>query len=54
MLSKWANVWSTELNFIKCKVMYIGRNRVKMEYFISNSDGTFVLRETDEEKDLGK
>ncbi|CAF0969430.1 unnamed protein product [Brachionus calyciflorus] len=48
-LFNWSKKWSTELNLLKCKTMYIGRNRVKTMYAVGNVN----LKETIEEKDLG-
>ncbi|CAF0706249.1 unnamed protein product [Brachionus calyciflorus] len=45
MLTEWANQWS---NLVKCKPMYLGRNRLKNEYHVTNG-----LWKTMEENGLG-
>ncbi|CAF0898466.1 unnamed protein product [Brachionus calyciflorus] len=47
-LFNWSKKWSTKLNLLKCKTMYIG-NTVKTMYAVGNIN----LKETIEEKDLG-
>ena len=53
VLNDWTTKWSTELNVLKCKTMYIGRNRDKTGYTVPIWDGEVPLKETAEEKDLG-
>ena len=48
-LFNWSKIWSTELNLLKCKTIYIGKNREKCPYAVGNVN----LKETSEEKDLG-
>ena len=52
-LTEWSKLWSTELNILKCKALYFGKNRLHSGYHMSHSDGLHTLEETKEEKDLG-
>ena len=43
-----------KFNTKKCKVMHIGKNNTKAQYFMHKDDGTlYQLEETEVEKDLG-
>jgi hypothetical protein len=48
-LCEWAQIWGMEFNIKKCKVMHMGHNNVRQEYFM---DGQ-MLEETEEERDIG-
>ena len=49
----WADLWSTELNLSKCKVMYIGKRNERYPYEMANSRVNHVLSESCQERDLG-
>ena len=46
---EWSKVWSTELNFPKCKVVHFGSKNTRFEYTI----GENILTKSVCEKDLG-
>ena len=48
-LCEWANLWGMEFNVSKCKVMHIGRNNPKHQYYMKGQP----LVTTEEEKDVG-
>ena len=49
----WTNKWLLKFNKEKCKVLHLGKNNSKYEYFIGNEGEKIKLEETDLEKDLG-
>ena len=48
-LVKWAEDWGMQFNVDKCKIMHVGRNNPRYEYFMAG----VKLREVEEEKDMG-
>ena len=48
-LVKWAEDWGMKFNVDKCKIMHVGRNNPRYEYFMAG----VKLREVEEEKDMG-
>ena len=50
---EWTNKWLLKFDKEKCKVLHLGRNNPKHEYFIGNDVDRITLDETDLEKDLG-
>src|ERR1043165_1873829 len=48
-LHRWAEEWKMMFNTEKCSVMHMGRNNKKLQYGM----GGIILRETEEERDLG-
>jgi hypothetical protein len=48
-LCEWANKWAMEFNVKKCKVMHIGHNNIRQEYFMNGEQ----LGVTEEERDIG-
>ena len=48
-LQKWSEDWQIKFNSTKCKVLHIGKNNPKYEYFMNG----MKLEETTAEKDLG-
>ena len=48
-LVKWAEDWGMKFNVDKCKIMHVGRNNPRYEYFMAG----VKLREVEEEKDIG-
>lgn len=53
-LAKWCLKWSMELNIDKCKVMHIGKQNPKRQYWVPTAEGgKKFLGETSCERDLG-
>ena len=48
-LEKWSTTWQMKFHPDKCKVMHIGHNNKKRNYFISGQQ----IKKVEEEKDLG-
>ena len=48
-LANWASMWSMEFNVKKCKVLHVGRNNKKFEYFMNGEK----LDSLDSERDIG-
>ena len=53
ILMEWSRIWSMELNLLKCITMYLGKNRTKFGYQLSDSNVTHTLCESNLERDLG-
>ena len=49
----WTNKWLLKFNKQKCKIIHLGNNNVKNDYFIGNEDQRIPLDKSDLEKDLG-
>ena len=49
----WCDIWSMTLNFIKCTVIYFGKNNPKRNYQIMDGDELICLEKTESERDLG-
>ena len=49
----WTQKWLLKFNKDKCKILHIGRNNPKHEYFIGPEFNKSKLDATDLEKDLG-
>ena len=53
-LEAWAEMMQMRFHPLKCKVMHLGRNNNKKEYYMHTTDGQLhKLEETEVEKDLG-
>ena len=52
-LVSWTNTWLLKFNSDKCKVLHLGRNNPKYNYFIEKNGVPHVLDTTTAEKDLG-
>ena len=53
-LEHWAKIMLMKFHPLKCKVLHLGRNNQKAEYFMHNDDGSLhKLENPDVEKDLG-
>ena len=52
-IARWCCTWSMKLNSAKCKVMHIGKNNEKSEYFINDGNSRTTLAITEMERDLG-
>jgi ribonuclease P/MRP protein subunit RPP40 len=52
---KWCDKWLMKLNYSKCKIMHIGKNNPKSEYFMEDkaTNSTHKLAKTESERDLG-
>ena len=48
-LVSWAETWGMEFNVKKCKVMHLGRNNPRAQYFMNG----VALDTTEEERDIG-
>ena len=48
-LVAWADKWAMKFNATKCKILHVGKNNPRFEYFM----GDTKIEEADEEKDLG-
>ena len=48
-LVTWADTWGMEFNVTKCKVMHVGRNNPRSDYFMSDTR----LTTTEVERDIG-
>ena len=48
-LVTWAYTWGMEFNVTKCKVMHVGRNNPRSDYFMSDTR----LTTTEVERDIG-
>ena len=48
-LVQWANTWGIKFNIPKCKIMHVGRNNPRYEYYMEGARLTVV----EEEKDIG-
>lgn len=51
-LQHWSNTWLLQFHPEKCKVMHVG-HKYRFQYRITQSNQTYTLNETEEEKDLG-
>lgn len=51
-LQHWSNTWLLQFHPEKCKVMHVGHKH-RFQYRITQSNQTYILNETEEEKDLG-
>ena len=49
----WTQKWLLKFNKDKCKILHIGKNNPKHEYFIGKELDKIKLDATDLEKDLG-
>jgi hypothetical protein len=52
-IMQWTQDWKMRLNTKKCKVMYFGKNNIKMKYTLSGYGTSEILEETTSERDLG-
>ena len=53
-LETWAGIMQMKFHPLKCKIMHLGRNNNKKDYYMHNEDGTMhKLEVTELEKDLG-
>ena len=53
-LEQWAKIMLMKFHPLKCKVLHLGRNNPKSEYYMHKDDGSrHVLEATELEKDLG-
>ena len=52
-LARWCCTWSMKLNSARCKIMHIGKNNEKSEYFINDGNSRTTLATTEMERDLG-
>ena len=50
---QWTQKWLLNFNKEKCKILHLGKNNEKNEYFIGTGDNRIPLDETELEKDLG-
>ena len=50
---KWTDKWMIKFNGDKCKILHLGKNNPKYQYFIKEGEEVTVLKETKCEKDLG-
>ena len=50
---EWTNKWLLKFNKQKCKILHLGKNNPKHDYFIGDGTQRIILEETDLEKDLG-
>ena len=48
-LVEWAKKWAMKFNASKCKILHVGRNNPKYDYYM----GETKIEEDEEEKDLG-
>ena len=48
-LVTWADTWGMSFNVTKCKVMHVGRNNPRAEYYMSGTK----LDTTDAKRDIG-
>ena len=53
LLVDWSEKWLLRFNSSKCKILHLGKNNPKYEYYIYNDGVKSVLEETTSEKDLG-
>ena len=51
-LQNWSYTWLLQFHPEKCKVMQVGHNS-RFQCHIKQSNHTYILKETEEEKDLG-
>ena len=49
LLCEWAEIWGMSFNVAKCKILHVGHNNPKYEYFING----IKLSEVKVEKDIG-
>ena len=52
-LIEWTDDWLLRFNKGKCKVLHLGKNNPKYDYYMTCSDDTTVIESTSGEKDLG-
>ena len=52
-LYQWTQKWLLMFNKEKCKILHLGKNNSKHEYFVGLNNDRIALEETDLEKDLG-
>ena len=50
---EWTQKWLLKFNKDKCKIIHIGKNNKKHDYFIGTGEHRIRLEESDLEKDLG-
>ena len=50
---EWTQKWLLKFNNEKCKILHLGKNNPKHEYFIGNDDQRILMDVTELEKDLG-
>ncbi len=52
---KWCDKWLMKPNYSKCKIMHIGKNNPKSEYYMEDkaTNSTQKLAKTQSERDLG-
>ena len=50
---EWTQKWLLKFNEQKCKMLHLGNNNTKNEYFIGTGDQRIPLEKSDLEKDLG-
>ena len=48
-LAEWAEDWGMKFNIEKCKIMHVGNNNPRYEYFMAGQK----LKVVEEEKDIG-
>ena len=54
LLEDWTSRMQMQFNPKKCKVMHLGRNNQKKDYYMHTTDGNLhKIEETELEKDLG-
>ena len=51
-LQNWSDTWLLQFHPEKCKVMQVGHNS-RFQCHIKQSNHTYILKETEEEKNLG-
>ena len=50
---EWTQKWLLKFNKDKCKIVHLGKNNKKYDYFIGTGEESIKLEESDLEKDLG-
>ena len=50
---EWTTKWLLKFNKQKCKIVHLGKNNKKYDYFIGTGEDRIKLEESDLEKDLG-
>ena len=50
---EWTQKWLLKFNKEKCKILHLGRNNKKTDYYIGTGNQRIPLEETELEKDLG-
>ena len=52
-LNQWSNEWLMKFNAKKCKVLHLGQNNLKLNYFMDESGSPKQLEDSTVERDLG-